>query len=76
MCIYTHTICTYRELLIQDAVRGVTKSWATRKEDNCYSCKKSQRSALHQSEKEYLSLPVDLNNSCLSVLVHMGNVLS
>lgn len=70
MCIYTHIICIYihTELLIQDAIRGVTKLWATRKEDNCCSHKKSLGSALHQSEKEYLSLLVDLNNSylCLS----------
>lgn len=66
--LYTHNMYICTELLTQDAIRGVTKLWATRKEDNCCSHKESQGSALHQSEKEYLLLLVDLNNSylCLS----------
>ena len=65
--LYTHKVCIYihTELLIQDAIRGVTQSRATKKEDNRYSRKKSERLVLHHSEKEHLSLPADPSNSCL-----------
>lgn len=75
MFIYTQYIYIHTQLLIQDAIRGVTKSWQQRR--TTATVMRSHGDLLYISVTAHLSLPPDLSNPYRSSAPeHTGNTLS